>query len=63
MVDDLFNELINRNVEVRIIDNLWDLCEKIIKTSFNWSMQDGFCTEEMLVFHPICMNVKKLGTD
>nr|WP_144920986.1 DUF6886 family protein [Paenibacillus bovis] len=38
IIDDLFKELINRNVEVRIIDNLWDLCNKIQNTSFNWSM-------------------------
>lgn len=38
VIDDLFKELMKRNVEVRIIDNLWDLSEKIIKTSFNWSM-------------------------
>lgn len=38
VVDDLFIELIKRNVEVRIIDNLWDLSEKVIKTSFDWSM-------------------------
>ena len=38
VVDDLFKELIKRNVEVRIIDNLWDLSEKVIKTSFDWSM-------------------------
>lgn len=38
VVNDLFKELINRKVEVRIIDNLWDLCEKIKNTSFDWSM-------------------------
>ncbi|SDN10316.1 hypothetical protein SAMN05518871_103300 [Psychrobacillus sp. OK028] len=38
VIDDLFAELIKRNVEVRIIDNLWNLCEKIRKTSFDWSM-------------------------
>lgn len=38
VINDLFGELIKRNVEVRIIDNLWDLCEKITKTSFYWSM-------------------------
>ncbi|MGM0877336.1 MAG: DUF6886 family protein [Bacillota bacterium] len=38
VIDDLFGELIKRNVEVRIIDNLWDLSEKIKNTSFDWSM-------------------------
>jgi len=38
VINDLFQELINRKVEVRIIDNLWDLCEKIKNTSFDWSM-------------------------
>jgi len=38
VIQDLFKELLNRKVEVRIIDNLWDLCEKIKNTSFNWSM-------------------------
>jgi hypothetical protein len=38
MIDDLMGELIKRNVEIRIIDNLWDLCEKIQKTSFDWSL-------------------------
>ncbi|WP_054024794.1 DUF6886 family protein [Bacillus sp. FJAT-28004] len=37
-VNDLFGELIRRKVEVRMIDNLWDLSDKISKTSFNWSM-------------------------
>ncbi|MWC29667.1 DUF6886 family protein [Paenibacillus sp. MMS18-CY102] len=38
MMDDLFGELINRNVEVRVMDHLWDLSDKIQQTSFNWSM-------------------------
>lgn len=38
VIDDLFGELIKRKVEVRIIDNLWDLCNEIKYTSFNWSM-------------------------
>lgn len=38
IVHDLFGELIRRNVEVRMIDNLWDLNDKIATTSFNWSM-------------------------
>ncbi len=36
-IDDLFGELIKRKVELRIIDNLWDLCEIIKDSSFSWS--------------------------
>lgn len=38
VITDLFKEIIKRNVEIRIVDNLWDLSEKIKKTTFNWSM-------------------------
>jgi len=38
VIDDLFGELFNRNVEVRILDNLWYLSDKIQQTSFDWSM-------------------------
>ena len=38
MVTDLFAELFARGVEVRIVDNLFDLQGKIQKTSFAWSM-------------------------
>lgn len=34
---DLFYELINRNVEIRMVDNLWDIAEKIEKSTLNWS--------------------------
>ncbi|NNU78140.1 DUF6886 family protein [Clostridium estertheticum] len=34
----LFNELSIRNVEIRIVDNLWDLSDEIKQTSLNWSM-------------------------
>jgi len=37
-VENLFEELFKRNVEVRIVDNLWDIHDEIQKTSFNWSM-------------------------
>lgn len=37
-LNDLFKELFNRNVELRLVDNLWDICEEIKHTSFNWSM-------------------------
>ena len=38
VVNDLFSELFKRNVEVRIIPNLWELCREIQDTSLNWSM-------------------------
>ena len=38
VVSDLFAELFLRNVELRVVDNLWDLCGRIQKTSLNWSM-------------------------
>ena len=28
-LNDLFKELINRNVEIRLVDNLWEICEEI----------------------------------
>ena len=37
-LDDLFHELFERNVEVRIVDNLWDICEAVKQSSLNWSM-------------------------
>ncbi|MDX5475180.1 MAG: hypothetical protein LPK00_06540 [Bacillaceae bacterium] len=37
-VTDLFAALIERNVELRVIDNLWNICDQIQQTSFSWSM-------------------------
>lgn len=34
---DLFSELIKRNVEIRIVDNLWNMAEEIEKSTLNWS--------------------------
>lgn len=36
--NDLFIELFNRNIEVRILPEIWRLCDEITKTSLNWSM-------------------------
>jgi hypothetical protein len=48
VIDDLFRELIHRKVEVRIIDNLWDLCNEIKITSFDWSMcRMGYAEQKM----------------
>lgn len=37
-VVDLFQELFKRNVELRLVNNLWDICDEIQQTTFNWSM-------------------------
>ena len=37
-LDDLFGELIKRNVEVRITDNLWCLADEIKESTLNWSL-------------------------
>lgn len=37
-VSDLFSELINRNVEIRIVDNLWDIADRIKSSTLNWSL-------------------------
>ena len=37
-IDDLFQELFDRNVEVRIVDNLWSISDEIKRTTLNWSM-------------------------
>lgn len=34
---DLFSELSKRNVEIRIVDNLWDIADEIEKSTLNWS--------------------------
>jgi len=36
--DDLYAELFRRNVEVRILDNLWQLGEAVRKSSLTWSL-------------------------
>ena len=38
--DDLFGELFKRNVEVRIIDNLWNFADKVKKSTLNYSICD-----------------------
>ncbi|PEB51620.1 hypothetical protein CON65_20580 [Bacillus pseudomycoides] len=37
-VVDLFEELFKRNVELRLVNNLWDMFDEIQKTTFQWSM-------------------------
>jgi len=36
--DDLYNELFNRNVEVRVMGYLWDLGRSVQKSSLHWSL-------------------------
>lgn len=38
IIDDLFNELFKRNIELRIVDDLWRISEEIKKTTLNWSI-------------------------
>lgn len=38
VIKDLLQELFLRNIEVRFVDNLWNICDKIKNTSFHWSM-------------------------
>ena len=38
ILSDLFSELIKRNVEIRITDNLWDIADAIKNTTLNWSL-------------------------
>ena len=37
-ITNLFEELFKRDVEVRILDNLWDLGEEVKKSTLNWSL-------------------------
>ena len=37
-VDDPFQALFERNVELRVVDNLWSICREIQKTTLEWSM-------------------------
>jgi len=36
--ENLYETLFRRNVEVRILDGLWDLGEKVQKSSLKWSL-------------------------
>lgn len=49
VITDLFSELFKRKVELRVVDNLWDLRDEIINTSLNWSMcRMGNATERLI---------------
>lgn len=36
-VKDSFAELMRRNVEIRIVDNLWDIADKVKESTLGWS--------------------------
>lgn len=36
--DDLLTELIKRNIEIRIVDNLWTIAEQVKTSTLNWSL-------------------------
>lgn len=38
IIEDLFEELIKFNVEIRITDNLWNIADSIKNSSLNWSL-------------------------
>lgn len=37
-MDDLFAELLKRNVEVRLVDNLWDIAQAVQCSTLDWSL-------------------------
>lgn len=37
-LNDLFAELMRRNVEIRIVDNIWDIADKVKNSTLNWSL-------------------------
>lgn len=37
-INDLFAELIKRNVEIRIVDNLWKIADDVTGSTLNWSL-------------------------
>ena len=38
VITDLFGELLKRNVEIRITDNLWDIADDVKTSTLNWSL-------------------------
>lgn len=46
-VSNLFAEHFRRNVEMRLVNNLWDIYYEILETTLNWSMcRMGFAQPE-----------------
>ena len=38
VISNLFDELMNRNTEIRITDNLWDIADAVQQSSLSWSL-------------------------
>lgn len=38
VLEDLFSELIKRNVEIRVVDNLWSIAAAVKASTLNWSL-------------------------
>jgi len=38
ILNNLFAELMKRNVEIRIVDNLWEIAEKVKQSTLRWSL-------------------------
>lgn len=38
VLNDLFAQLVNRNVEIRIVDNLWGIADEVKTSTLNWSL-------------------------
>lgn len=38
VLTDLFSELMERNVEIRITDHLWDIADAVTASTLNWSL-------------------------
>ena len=37
-ISDLLSELAKRNIEIRVVDNLWDIADEIKRSTLNWSL-------------------------
>ena len=58
-IDNLFEELFLRNAEVRIINNLWPLADRVKHSTLNWSLRRmrnaKLCEQnEFLQFKKLC---------
>ena len=48
-LNDLFSELIKRNVEIRIVDNLWEIADEVKGSTLNWSLCQMSCAQPRLI--------------
>lgn len=37
-IEDLFGALFRRHVELRVVDNLWDIADRVRRSTLNWSL-------------------------